>query len=154
MVNEPSVDTSFITLTVSAFVEMDMPTTMPKMIMDDLMIMNDLEANSGVTSWFLLWGRFLRPSARTHSSGIVVSWRHRLRLAPADPVFPKNNQFGGHEGMIATNPSVLQGPVDPAAYRAWGARFHASEEPRPQVTCCDEQLHGGDRDPVSEKCHE
>jgi hypothetical protein len=24
---------------------------MPKMIMDDLMIMNDLEANSGVTSW-------------------------------------------------------------------------------------------------------
>jgi hypothetical protein len=30
---------------------MDMPTTMPRMIMDDLMIMNDLEANSGVTSW-------------------------------------------------------------------------------------------------------
>jgi hypothetical protein len=24
---------------------------MPKMIMDDLMIMNDLEKNSGVTSW-------------------------------------------------------------------------------------------------------
>jgi hypothetical protein len=38
-------------LTVSAFVEMDRPTTMPKMIIDDLMIMNDLEANSGVTSW-------------------------------------------------------------------------------------------------------
>ena len=51
MVNEPSVDASSITLTVSAFVEMDMPTTMPKMIMDDLMIINDLEANSGVTSW-------------------------------------------------------------------------------------------------------
>ncbi|MGC2200069.1 MAG: hypothetical protein WA633_07985, partial [Stellaceae bacterium] len=51
MVNEPSVDASSITLTVSAFVEMDMPTTMPKRIMDDLMIMNDLEANSGVTSW-------------------------------------------------------------------------------------------------------
>src|SRR4029077_12833690 len=51
MVNEPSVDASSITLTVSAFVEMDMPTTMPKMIMDDLIIMNVLEANSGVTSW-------------------------------------------------------------------------------------------------------
>jgi hypothetical protein len=51
MVNEPSVDASSITLTVSAFVEMDMPMTMPKMIMDDLMIVNDLEANSGVTSW-------------------------------------------------------------------------------------------------------
>jgi hypothetical protein len=51
MVNEPSVDASSITLIVSAFVEMDMPTTMPKMIMDDLMIMNDLEVNSGVTSW-------------------------------------------------------------------------------------------------------
>ena len=51
MVNEPSVDASSITLTGSAFVEMDMPTTMPKMIMDDLMIMNDLEADSGVTSW-------------------------------------------------------------------------------------------------------
>jgi hypothetical protein len=51
MVNEPSVDASSFTLTDSAFVEMDMPTTMPKMIMDDLMIMNDLEANSGVTSW-------------------------------------------------------------------------------------------------------
>jgi hypothetical protein len=38
MVNEPSVDASSITLTVSAFVEMDKPTTMPKMIMDDLMI--------------------------------------------------------------------------------------------------------------------
>jgi hypothetical protein len=50
-VNEPSVNASSITLTVSAFVEMDMPTTMPKMIMDDLMIMNDLEADSGVTSW-------------------------------------------------------------------------------------------------------
>jgi hypothetical protein len=31
---------------------MDMPTTMLKMIIDDLMIMNDLEANSGVTSWY------------------------------------------------------------------------------------------------------
>ena len=40
-----------VTLTVSAFVEMDMPTTMPKMIMNDLMIVNDLERNSGVTSW-------------------------------------------------------------------------------------------------------
>jgi hypothetical protein len=35
-VNEPSVDASSITLTVSAFVEMDMPTTMPKMIMEVL----------------------------------------------------------------------------------------------------------------------
>ena len=56
MVNEPSVDASSITLTVSAFVEMDMPTTVPKMIMDDLMIMNDLVANSDVTSWFSFWG--------------------------------------------------------------------------------------------------
>jgi hypothetical protein len=39
-------------LAVSAFVEVDMPTTTLKMIMDDLMIMNDLEANSGVTSRF------------------------------------------------------------------------------------------------------
>jgi hypothetical protein len=38
-------------LTVSAFVEMDMPTTMLKMIIDDLMILNDLVVNSGVTSW-------------------------------------------------------------------------------------------------------
>jgi len=37
-------------LTVSAFVELDMATTKPKMIMDDLIIMDDLEANSGVTS--------------------------------------------------------------------------------------------------------
>jgi len=51
MVNEPSIDALSNTLTVSAFVEMDMPTTMPKIIMDDLMIMNDLETNSGVTSW-------------------------------------------------------------------------------------------------------
>jgi hypothetical protein len=29
-----------------------------------------------------------------------------------------------------------------------------SEEPSPQVSCCDQQLHEGDRDPVSEKCHE
>jgi hypothetical protein len=66
-----------------------MPTTMAKMIMDDLMIMNDLEANSGVTSWSSLGDDSCGSSARTHSSGIVVSWRHRLRLDPADPVFPK-----------------------------------------------------------------
>jgi len=55
--NEPSVDALSITLTVSgftvtvsAFVEMDMPTTMAKMIMGDLMIMNELETDSGVTS--------------------------------------------------------------------------------------------------------
>jgi hypothetical protein len=30
-----------------------------------------------------------------------------------------NNQFGDHEGMIATNPSVLQG-LDAGAY--WGAK--------------------------------
>ena len=53
MVNEPSVDASFITLTVSAFVEMGMPTTRPKMMMDDLMIMNDLVTNLGVTSFVL-----------------------------------------------------------------------------------------------------
>src|ERR1700730_19216100 len=88
MVNEPSVDASSITLTVSAFVEMEMPTTMAKMIMDDLMIMNDREANSGVTSWSSFGDDSCGSSARTHSSGIVVSWRHRLRSDPADPVSP------------------------------------------------------------------
>jgi hypothetical protein len=44
---------------------------MPKMIMDDLMIMNDLEPNSGVTSWSSFgddsWaGKELRPT-RTRS---------------------------------------------------------------------------------------
>jgi hypothetical protein len=48
--NEPSVEAPSITVTVSAFVEMDMPMTMPKMIMDDLIIMNDLETNFGVMS--------------------------------------------------------------------------------------------------------
>ena len=42
-----------------------MPTTMPKMIMDDLIIMNDLEANSSVTCWSSFWGDVLRPSARS-----------------------------------------------------------------------------------------
>ena len=52
MVNEPSVDAPSLTLTVSAFVEMDMAATIPKAIMDDLMIMNDLfVVNPGVMSW-------------------------------------------------------------------------------------------------------
>ena len=41
----PSVDASSITLTVSAFVEMDTPTTRLKMMMDDL------ETNAGVMFW-------------------------------------------------------------------------------------------------------
>ena len=36
MVNEPSVDALSITLTVSAFVEMDMPTARLKMMLNDL----------------------------------------------------------------------------------------------------------------------
>ena len=50
MMKELSVDASSITLTVVAFVEIDIPTTVPKMITDDRMIINDLVANSGVTS--------------------------------------------------------------------------------------------------------
>jgi hypothetical protein len=51
MTKEPSVAASSITLTVSAFVEMDMPTTIPKISMDDLMTLNDLEKNFRVMSW-------------------------------------------------------------------------------------------------------
>ena len=43
--NEPSVDVLSITLTVSAFVEMDTPTTRLKMMIDDL------ATHAGVTSW-------------------------------------------------------------------------------------------------------
>jgi len=49
-VNEPSVDALSVTLIVSAFVEIDMPTTVQKMIRDDLTIMSDLEADSCVIS--------------------------------------------------------------------------------------------------------
>jgi hypothetical protein len=45
MLNEPSVDALSVTLTVSALVERDTPTTRLKMMMDDL------EMNAGVTSW-------------------------------------------------------------------------------------------------------
>ena len=45
MVNEPSVDALSITLAVSAFVEMDTPTTRQKTMMDDL------EMNAAVTFW-------------------------------------------------------------------------------------------------------
>jgi hypothetical protein len=90
MVNEPSVDALSITLMVSAFVETDMATTMPKMIMDDLMIMNDLVvANPGVMSW---------SSCGDDCCGLQPKYIHlkmqflgviQLRLASADPVFPE-----------------------------------------------------------------
>src|SRR3954454_12297247 len=96
----PSPSVSGFTVTVSAFVEMDMPTTMAKMIMGDLMIMNDLETDSGVTSWSSFGGDScgLQPE---HSFRIVVSWHHRLRLAPAiqyiRPVVGcKSHPFHGH----------------------------------------------------------
>jgi hypothetical protein len=85
-VNEPSVDALSITLTVSALAEMDTPTTKPKMMMDDL------ETNARVMSWSSFGDDSRDPSARTHSSGVVVSWHHRPRLARADPVYPA----GGH----------------------------------------------------------
>jgi hypothetical protein len=108
MVNEPSIDALSNTLTVSAFVEMDMPTTMPKIIMDDLMIMNDLETNSGVTSWSSLGDDScgLQPE-HIHSNCSFLASSAAVSRRPG--ISPMNNQFGGHEGMIATVPSVLQG---------------------------------------------
>jgi hypothetical protein len=50
--NEPSFDAPSITLTVSAFAEIDMPTTIPKISMADLMVTNDLETNFVVMSWY------------------------------------------------------------------------------------------------------
>jgi len=45
MMNEPSADAPSVTLTVSAFVEMEVPTTMPKIMIDDLMMPKNLEGN-------------------------------------------------------------------------------------------------------------
>jgi hypothetical protein len=80
-VNEPSVDASSITLTGSALVEMDMQMTMPKTIMDDLMIMNGLETNSGITSWSS-FGDDSIVDVMFYLSGfddIVILVRHLLR---------------------------------------------------------------------------
>jgi hypothetical protein len=65
-----------------------MATTMPKMIMDDLMVTNDLvAADPGVTYWSSFWDDYcgLQPE-RIHLElqflGVI-----QLRLAPADPGF-------------------------------------------------------------------
>src|ERR1700731_1678815 len=77
-----------------------------------------------------------------------------LSSRPARIIYARRSRAKRPRSRLQLKASGARRSVDPAAYRAWGARFHASEEPSPQVTCCDEQLHGGDRDPVSEKCHE
>jgi hypothetical protein len=78
------------------------------MIMDDLMIMNDREANSGVKSWSS-FGVLAAFSQNTFiwNCGFLAS---SAAVSPSRSGIPQmNNQFGGREGMIATNPSVLQG---------------------------------------------
>ena len=87
-----------LTLTVSAFVEIDMATTMPKMIMDDLMITNDLgrgrggreeavAADPGVTCWSSFGDDYcgLQPE-RIHLE-LQFLGAIQLRLAPVDPGF-------------------------------------------------------------------
>ena len=90
----------------------------------------------------LLWGRFLRPSARTHSSGIVVSWRHQLLLAPADPVFPNEQpiwrprRHDSHQSEHSAGAERLRDRLEPC--RFVDDRY-VSENYRTSTPPCGEQ---------------